>query len=249
MEGKFQDLFSGHANGYAQFRPRYPATLYPYLSTLTSEHEAAWDCATGSGQSAIELAKYYQHVIATDASEKQIQNATRHERIEYRVALADDSQIPSASLDLITVAQALHWFDLETFTSEVQRVLKPGGILAVWTYNLMQINSALDELVNHLYRDILGDYWSFERKLVEEGYQGIHFPMQEITPPAFTMQRPWQLSDMIGYLNTWSAVKSYEKERNINPVAHISDKLTVAWGTDDAYRTVNWPLTVKIWRS
>ncbi len=248
MGNEFQDLFSGHARDYAQFRPAYPDELYQYLSSVTNNHDCAWDCATGTGQSAVELAKFYRQVIATDASEKQISNAVQKHNIVYRVALADHSCIDSQSLDLITVAQALHWFNLATFTKEVQRVLKPDGILAVWTYNLMQVNPAVDQLIASLYRDVLGEYWSFERRIVENGYQDIEFPFQSVTPADFSMQLPWHFNDLMGYLGTWSAVKTYQKKNMRNPLDQFSDKLQAAWGDINKPRTVSWPLTVKVWR-
>lgn len=252
MSSNFQDLFSGHAKDYAVFRPSYPDELYPYLASLTPQQDLAWDCATGTGQSAIKLADFYQQVIATDASEKQIQNASYKQNVQYHVALADKSSLVTDSIDLITVAQALHWFDLDSFTHEVQRVLKPGGVLAVWTYNLMAINPETDKLILDLYNNTLGEHWSFDRKQVEQGYQGIDFPLPTLDSPAFSMQQSWQFEQLIGYLNTWSAVKKYQQQHNINPIEVIYEKLKTAWfdnmdNSEDRY-VVNWPLTVKLWR-
>ena len=249
MNNEFQDLFSNHAKNYATFRPNYPDDLYPYLASQTKEHEQAWDCATGTGQSAIKLADYYKNVFATDASEKQIKNARSKTNVQYRVALADKSGLDSDSIDLITVAQALHWFNLETFADEVQRVLKSQGVLAVWTYNLMLINPVIDQIIFQLYSDTLGKYWSFERKLVEQGYQNIDFPLRPVLAPEFSMKKYWDFQQLIGYLNTWSAVKKYQQQKNINPVEVIYEQLKAAWCdmTDNRYE-VEWPLTVKLWR-
>ena len=155
----FKDYFSGHADDYSKYRPKYPAALFSYLASLTQTQQRAWDCATGNGQSAVALAEYFQEVIATDASEKQIENAVSKNGITYRVATAEDSGIDSSSVDLITVAQAFHWFNRQDFATEVDRVLKNDGILAIWTYNLLSINPSIDKILYHLYDGILGNYW------------------------------------------------------------------------------------------
>ena len=245
---RFQDLFSGHSEDYAQYRPDYPDELYQYLASLTNQHELAWDCATGTGQAAVKLATYFDKIIATDASEKQVKNALPHPNVTYQTTTAEKTDIKDQSLDLITVAQALHWFNLDKFVTEVKRVLKPGGILAAWTYNLISITPTIDKIVLKLYQDILGEYWSFERKLVEEGYKDIRFPFSEITAPDFTMNKNWTLQQLTGYLNTWSALKQYEKKNNLNPLELVFDELVTAWGNIKDTRLIDWPLTLKIWR-
>ena len=168
---QFKDRFSGHAADYAQYRPRYPAALFEYLSSVAVDRELAWDCATGSGQAASGLAGFFDKVIETDASEEQIANAERHDRIVYSVANAEKSGLESHAVSLITVAQALHWLFLDAFYNEAKRVLKPNGALAVWCYNLFEISPQIDSLVTKFYRETVGPYWDSERRLVETGYR------------------------------------------------------------------------------
>src|SRR5262245_62484360 len=156
----FKDHFSKQAAGYAQFRPRYPQDLFEYLGSIAPSRQLAWDCATGNGQAAVGLASVFDRVIATDASERQISNAQSLEIVEYRVAPAENSAIESETVDLIMVAQALHWFDLDSFYAEARRVLKPDGILAASAYNLLHIGQAIDEIVNR--------YRSEERRVGKE---------------------------------------------------------------------------------
>ena len=252
MSQEFKDHFSGHANDYRTYRPQYPAEFYSWLSSLCIDHERAWDCATGTGQAAVGLAPHFSEVIATDGSEQQIKNAIASSKVHYRVATAEHSGIRDASVDLITVAQAIHWFDADDFAKEVERVLKPGGVIAVWSYGMLTINDAIDQVVNHLYGPVLEDYWPEERRLVEAGYAHVEFPYEKIQSPPFVMASGWNLAQLVGYLNTWSAVKKYIQRNNSNPVDAIYADLLAASGdpdnTKDTIYKVSWPLTILIWR-
>lgn len=248
MKIAFKDHFSEKSENYDKYRPQYPEALFSYLSSISPNHQTAWDCATGTGQSAVFLSKYYSEIIATDASQSQIINATKNENIKYMVASAEHTNIKENSIDLITVAQALHWFDIEKFTKEVDRVLKKQGALAVWTYNLLQIQTNIDEVINHLYKTVLDGYWPEERKLVEEGYESIQFPFHELQPSSFHMSTEWNMSHLLGYLNTWSAVKKYQNKNGVNPVDAIHDELLTLWGEPEKVMPVIWPLNIKVWQ-
>jgi SAM-dependent methyltransferase len=245
---QFKDHFSGHASDYARFRPHYPRELFVYFADITSERECAWDCATGNGQAAVSLGEFFRYVIASDASEKQIANGQPHDRVSYRVASAEQGGLPNASVDLITVAQALHWFDRETFFTEAKRVLKPRGALAVWCYNLFKIAPEIDRLVETFYRETVGPYWDFERRLVETGYRTIEFPFTELKPPDFRMQAEWSLDDVLGYLRTWSATKGFIAARGFDPVVDLSAELRAVW-SESEIRKINWPLSLRVGRS
>ena len=242
----FKDYFSGHSKDYAKYRPHYPEALFEYLASIAAHHERAWDCATGNGQAALGLASFFAHVIATDASQPQLDNATKHEKITYQLATAGKTEIEAHSIDLVTVAQALHWFDLDNFYQEVYRVLKPEGVLAIWCYNLLEISPEIDEKVGEFYRDIVGPYWSPERRLVEDGYRSIAFPLKELTPPHFHMQALWSLTDLLGYLRTWSAIQKFIEARGIDPVATIADDLLALWGAPEEEKLVRWPLHIRV---
>lgn len=242
---EFADHFSSSAKTYSQFRPHYPEALFNFLVEQSAGHDCAWDCATGSGQSASMLANHFEHVIASDASYQQLQNAQQSDRVSYFTCLAEQIPLADNSLDLITVAQALHWFKLESFYVEVRRILKPDGLLAVWTYNLMQINPVLDEIVWHLYNDVLGEYWPFERKLVEGGYKALEFPFRQLPVKDFTMQSDWSFAHLLGYLSTWSAVKRYREQHQLDPVDALRSDLLHAWGAGQVNK-VSWPLTLKL---
>ena len=248
MTGKFKDHFSAHAQDYGQYRPDYPEEMFSYLSSLTSAHQVAWDCATGNGQAAGTLAEHFHQVIATDASAEQVGQATPIKDVEFRCATAENSSLENNSVDLITVAQALHWFDMPAFACEVERVLVDGGVLAVWTYGLMNIQNDIDELILRLYRDVVGPYWPFERTMVENGYADIVFPFTELETPAFEMGLQWDLGQVMGYLNTWSAVKAYEKDKGENPLQALLAELSELWGDSSRQYSVTWPLKLRVWR-
>lgn len=247
MTGTFKDYFSCDSTGYSQYRPDYPPRLFKYLASLCQHRHTAWDCATGNGQAARLLAGYYQRVIATDASRSQIAAAPPGKNIEYRIAVAEQSGLADASVDLVTVAQALHWFDLEAFYDELGRVLKPGGVVAIWSYNLLKIAPEIDAIINRFYDHTLGEYWPQERTRVERGYGHIPFPFTPVTAmPEYAMTAEWDLPHLLGYLGTWSAVQRMEQASGVNPVKQIAPLLGDAWGEPNKQRPVTWPLSIRV---
>jgi SAM-dependent methyltransferase len=241
----FKDHFSKQAADYAIFRPGYPQELFTYLGSVAPSRQLAWDCGTGNGQAAIGLAAVFDRVMATDASEKQIVNAQPHERVEYRVAPAENSGIESGTIDLVMIAQALHWFDLDRFYAEARRVLRPGGTLAASAYNLLHIEPAIDQVVNRYYYEVVGPFWPPERKLVEN-FADLPFPFHEIDPPKFQMTAEWNLQHLVGYLRTWSSAQRFIAARDSDPLEQIANELRRAWGNSRQTRKVIWPLTLHI---
>jgi ubiquinone/menaquinone biosynthesis C-methylase UbiE len=242
MAFTFQDLFSQHAAAYAAYRPDYPSALFSYLAKLAPSHELAWDCGTGNGQAAVALADYFTQVIATDPSEQQIKAATSKKNISYRVMPAEQTNLEDQSIDLITVAQALHWFKFAEFYQEVNRVLKPNGILAAWCYSLGRVNPAVDKIIDKFYDEITKPYWVFERHYIDENYKTIPFPLHKLTPPQFHIKKNWDLAQFTAYLNTWSAVKIGIKQTGHNPLELINSELQTAWGDPQQTKLIHWPI-------
>lgn len=243
---RFKDYFSKRSEDYAKYRPNYPAELFEYLASIAPNRELAWDCATGNGQAACALAEFFERVIATDASASQIEHAARDAKVLYKVATAEDSGLETASVDLITVAQALHWLELEKFYGEVRRVLKTKGVLAVWSYNLINISAEIDEVIRKFYKEVVGPYWPPERRFVEEGYRSLPFPFDEIETPQFHMRARWTLSDLTGYVRTWSATQKFIEKNEADPVADIEDELLALWGDAEQIKQVSWPLKLRV---
>lgn len=242
---EFKDHFSGHASSYATHRPKSPKELFTYLFSLVSDRGMAWDVGTGNGQAAIELASYFDAVIATDASSEQIHQATSHPKVTYRVAPAEDSGIGDSTIVLITAAQAVHWFNFDRFYSEVRRVAKPNAVIAVWTYELASITPEVDKLVRNYYDLEIGKYWPSERKWVDEHYQTIPFPFREIKVPTFEMKEQRTLSGWVGYLSTWSASQRAIKEQGRKVFDDFVARLERVWGDSSLPRTVVWPLYLR----
>lgn len=235
--------FGEQSSDYLKFRPDYPLELYNYLVGLVEAHERAWDCGTGNGQTAIHLAPYFKEVIATDINQAQLDVAHKKDNIRYYCWPAEKTQIIHSSVDLITVSQALHWFNFNEFYAEAKRVAKPHSVIAAWSYSLGKINPALNQVIEKLYYKILGDtYWPKERKYIDEEYKTIPFPFKKIPTPDFAIEKQMNFSQLIGYLQTWSAVKEYEKYHHKNPVDFIQLDLKAAWGEIDSVHTMYWPI-------
>jgi SAM-dependent methyltransferase len=245
----FKDHFSRVTSQYGEYRPSYPASLFEYLAGVCADRRAAWDCACGTGQATIALAEQFDTVIATDASQQQVAAATRRPNVAYRVARAEQSGIETGSLDLVTVAQALHWFDLDAFYEEVFRVLKPSGVLAVWTYNVLHVDDpACEALVQEFYYDTVGPYWPPERRLVEEGYRSLRFPFALLAVPTFDMVAQWSVAQLLGYMRTWSATGRYVEATQVDPVAALGERLAQLPGDANRQLKVTWPLALRAGR-
>ncbi|TDR14648.1 class I SAM-dependent methyltransferase [Marinicella litoralis] len=243
----FKDHFSVQAEDYSIYRPEYPAELYQWLASLCEETKLAWDCATGNGQAAVALTNQFSYVIGTDASESQIYRAMIYPRVEYEVGLAHQSPHKDHSVDLITVAQALHWFDFDLFFKEVNRVGKTNAVLAVWCYELHQITPAVDAVIKSYYDDIIGDFWPAERKHIEQAYNSIDFPFETIKAPKCSMHKQWTFEHLLGYLGTWSATQKYLATHGKDPREQLVEPLKTAWGQDDT-KLITWPVTIKTFR-
>lgn len=247
VDMRYIDQFSEQAALYAVARPTYPDKLFSFLAGIAPSRRLAWDCATGSGQAAIGLARHFDHIIATDASEAQIAQARQLSRVEYRVAPAERSGLPDCSCDLVTVAQALHWFDLAAFYGEVRRVLAPGGILAAWCYLTPQIDRPIDKIIAHYWKDIVGPYWAPQIRFVEERYATIPFPFRPVSPPPrLVIEVSWTLRDLLAYIESWSSTQRYRRATGADPLVHVMEALARAWGPADGARLIGFPLSLRV---
>ncbi len=239
-----KDYFSTQSKAYAAFRPTYPDELYEFIFQHVRKREKAWDCATGNGQVAHHLAKYFYNVYATDISVRQLDLAIRKDNIHYSVGRAEQTEFPDHQFDLLTVAQALHWFAWDDFYKEVRRVSKPGGILAVWGYSLPTIEPAIDKLILEFYGDTVGPYWDSARRLVEDEYRSIEFPFDQIQSPSFAIKVNWTVRQLSGYLSSWSATQKYVEENGYDPVEAFIKTVCRHWADDE--KKVVFPIFSRI---
>ncbi len=242
-----KDLFSRQAETYAAYRPTYPAALYDFLLGEVENKDKAWDCATGNGQVAGVLANHFNQVSATDISGKQIENAVRKDNIAYAVTRAEQTPFADDTFDLITIGTALHWFDFEAFYREAGRVAKNGALIAAWAYAPFKANPAVDAILDHYYRNIVGSYWDAERKHVDEEYKTIPFPFQEITAPALEITPTWTGEQFKGFLRSWSSTQHYINKNGTDPVLLIEEALDKAWPEGEAL-TIHFPLFIRTGR-
>jgi ubiquinone/menaquinone biosynthesis C-methylase UbiE len=241
----FKDHFSGHADLYASLRPRYTRELFDFVLSLTPGRRLAWDCATGNGQAAVDLAEHFEKVVATDGSEAQLAHAEPHPRVEYRRALAESSGLESGSVDLVTVATAVHWFDFDRFYAEVERVLAPGGALAVWAYDLARITPEIDVLTDRLSKEIVASFWPPERRWVDDLYVTLPFPFREVEVPRMFITERWDFERYFQYLGTWSSVNRYRKANGGDPRDLIRGEMAAAWGDLTEEKLIRWPLMMR----
>lgn len=242
----FKDHFSGHAPAYASARPTYPPALFEWLAGECTRRDLAWDAGCGNGQASVALATRFGRVHASDPSEQQIRAAPPHPRIDWRVEPAERCSLPDAGADLVTVAQAYHWFDHARFCAEARRVLRPGGVVALWSYGTTSVDSAVDAVFARLYDDMLGPYWPAERRHVENGYRDLPFPFIESSAPTFAMRLDWTLARYLAYLASWSASERYRAATGRDAVADATPDFARAWGDPDAVRMVQWPLALRV---
>lgn len=240
-----KDNFSTHSDKYAKYRPTYPINFFDYLNSIIPNRENAWDCGTGNGQIAYELAKTFDNVYATDISQSQIDNAHKSDNIKYSVQPAEKTDFDNQTFDLIIVAQAIHWFDFNKFYTEVKRTAKKNAKLCVVGYGRIKITPQIDCIITDFYTKVIGKYWDKERKYIDENYKTIPFPFDKIKVSKFEIIYQWNLEHLIGYLNTWSAVKHYINKNNHNPIEELEIKLKKHW-KNGANKKMKFPILLRI---
>lgn len=240
----FKDHFSSHAAAYADARPGYPSGLFDWLSAQCANRALAWDAGCGNGQASVALAEHFDAVFASDPSAGQLASAMAHARVRYAVEAAEQCSLATGSADLVTVAQAYHWFDQSRFCAQAQRVLAPGGVIALWTYAESRVDAAVDAVFDHLHGELLQHDWPSGREHVLNRYRDLPFPFARLQVPAFEMSRRWTLAQYLAYLRSWSASERHRLRTGSDPVAAITAQMETAWGNPQAVRVVSWPLSV-----
>ncbi|WP_028240358.1 class I SAM-dependent methyltransferase [Stutzerimonas azotifigens] len=240
--GEVSQLFSARADGYAQFRPRYPAPLFDWLAAQCRTHRRALDIAAGSGQASRPLTRHFEQVLACDASEAQLRAARPWTGMHPIAADAERLPLAARSADLVVVAQALHWFATPEFFAEAERVMAPGGLFCAWCYSLVSLSPPIDALVAELHGVTLAGYWPEGRASVDAGYRDLTPPFQRLPVPQFAITADWRLEHLLGYLRTWSAVERWSRQHARDPLAELEPRLRATWGDPERLHQARWPL-------
>lgn len=242
----FKDHFSATSADYARARPVWSTAVVEHLARIAPATTLAWDVGCGSGQLSVPLADRFARVVATDASAAQLAQARPHARVEYRLADEASSGLADGTVDLVTAAQAAHWFELPRFYAEVRRVLRPGGVVALLTYDRFTFEPAIDELVEDLYTRVLGRHWPAERRHVEARYRTLDFPFAELPAPALALEAHLRRDDLLANVATWSAVSELRKvdpARAEDELERFAIALATRW--PDGERIARWPVTIR----
>ena len=249
-DSDFKDHFSPVATDYATHRPTYPTALVDFLARLAPARRLAWDAGCGSGQLSVLLADRFERVWATDASSEQVAHATAHPRVTYSCAPAQNSGLGNGVVDLSAAAQAAHWFDLASYYAEVRRVTRRGGIVALISYGVMMVDSDVDAIVRPFYHDVLGAYWPAERRHVDEGYRSLWFPFEELSAqaPDLEIRLEWRFADVVGYVGTWSAVRTLQRAQGPAPLEAFHRALARGCWPAERVHTIRWPLAFRVGR-
>lgn len=247
--GTFKDHFSLQSADYSRYRPGYPRELIAWISSRAPDRRLAVDCATGNGQAAVALAGHFDGVLAVDGSRAQLQHAQPHPRVRYECAMAEALPVPDGTVSLVAAAQAVHWFDFDRFHAECRRVLRPGGVVAVWTYEKFRASAAVDAILDRFYVDVVGPWWPPERRYVDAAYRTLPFPWAEEPAPAFSLATDWSLEQALGYLATWSSVQRYrEAHAGVDPLPAVRAELATVWPVDSTLRLI-WPVHLRLGRN
>ena len=245
-----KDYFSKQSKAYKAFRPVYPDGLFDYLCRDLGSNSVVWDCATGNGQAALALRDHVLNVVASDQSAAQLGNAPQRSGVHYLQSMAERMPLRNQSVDLVTVAQALHWFDFDRFYAEVRRVLKPSGRIAVWTYSFLsvspQFGKDINDVIKAFYHNVIGPYWPPERRWVDEHYRSIPFPFDEPILPNFSIEVQWDLSATFGYMGSWSAVQQFIKATGRDPLPLLKEQLAAVWGDPGYRRHLDWSIGLRV---
>ena len=240
----FPDHFSSNASKYALARPTYPPALAQWLAEKSPRSGTVWEAGCGSGQLTTSLADYFSQVIATDASAQQLAQAPAHDHITYRCVAAEAFEAAPQSIDAAVVAQAVHWFDLPAYYQAVSRVLVPGGLVALICYGRFKISQEIDILTHQFHQLDLAQAWPAQRRHVDENYANLDFPFARLLAPNLAITQDWDLRQLLDYIETWSALRTLEKNGHYGRYESFCEKLTAAWGNPTTARRIRWPLTV-----
>lgn len=244
----FKDHFSRQSAAYSRYRPAYPPQLIQFVADQAPGRTLAVDCATGNGQAAVALAGHFEEVLAIDGSPSQLGRAELHPHVHYTAGLAERLPVRDGSVDLVVAAQAVHWFDFPRFHAECRRVLRPGGLVAVWTYEKFRATAAVDALIDDFYANVVGVDWPPERRYVEEGYRTLPFPWPELPTPSFRLETDWDFEQVLGYLATWSSVQRYKERVGCDPLEALRPRLAACWPPSVALR-LRWPIHLRLGRA
>ena len=248
MEQRVDGYFRRQAATYRSARPVYPPELYAWVGEHAPGRRLVWDCGTGNGQAAVGLAEVFDEVVATNVAAEQIERAMRHERVRYAVASASSAPLGASSVDAVVAATAVHWFDRPAFWAEARRVLRPGGLVAVWAYGGHDAGERVGAVTKRFAAEVVGPFWSDRLDVLQGGYADLGMPFEPVEAPGFVASKRVDLAGYMGFLGSWSAAQRYRDAHGSEPLDRVRVDLEAAWGDPMASRVVTWDVFMKAGR-
>jgi SAM-dependent methyltransferase len=192
--------FGDRAENYAKYRPGYPDEMLAYLGTLIPPGAIVADIGSGTGILTRELLDHGYEVHAVEPNEPMRQEADRalsgHPGFHSVNGTAESTGLEARSIDLVTCAQAFHWFDPEKTTVEFRRILKAGGLTAlIWNEREEQASDVGREYDDLLQR-MVPDYKRANHRRIQADEIGRFFAPGDVRLVTF---RNYQMLDREGF--------------------------------------------------
>ncbi|KAL4426897.1 hypothetical protein ABPG74_008821 [Tetrahymena malaccensis] len=238
------DLFGRKNQGqnYDKYRPKYPSKFFDLILKDLNSKESYLDVGCGTGQMLFKLNSHFKIAVGTDLSEKQVSVATEkisnnQNYMNVKVIQSDANNLISSlqknslplNYDLVTVGQALHWFEVEKFLQLTQsKILNQNQnsrlAVAAYYWDGFDIDINNEQLsgkqIHEQYYNSIKNYYDFDRDNLYSNYK--HYPFnkyfEQTSEDSFIEKDIFQLDDLVRYMKTSSAYNTLVEQNSKNPI-------------------------------